>query len=96
MYRADGPRSVCADQRLQSPRAPREWASRLAVHKGLKVHLTSGLMDMTLPNYASEWVRQLLEANGASITHKYHSGGHEIGGVDIIKGIAQFVAGLLP
>ena len=73
-----------------------EWAARLAVHKGLKVHLTSGLSDMTLPNYASEWVRQLLEANGAQITHKYHSGGHEIGGVDIIKGIAQYVAGLLP
>ena len=72
-----------------------EWAERLRVHPGLPVHLTSGLQDATLPNYASEWVRQLLEANGAKVSHKYHNGGHEVGPPDVLKGIAQFVASRL-
>ena len=35
-----------------------EWSERLALHPGIKVHLTSGLRDTTLPNECSEWVRQ--------------------------------------
>ena len=41
-----------------APIVVEEWAQRLAVHKGLKVHLTGGRADMVLPNYCSEWVRQ--------------------------------------
>lgn len=72
-----------------------EWAAGLQRHSGLPVHITSGLNDMTLPNYSSEWVRQLLQTNGATVTHKYHPGGHEIGGKDVVQSIASFLSSRL-
>ena len=78
-----------------APIVVEEWAARLAIHKGLKVHMTSGLMDTMLPNYASEWVRELLSSNGADLSYKWHNGGHEVGGPDVVKGIASFVASRL-
>ena len=73
-----------------------QWAERLEkAHKGIKVYLTGGLADMTLPNECSGWVLQLLQAKGANVVHKYHPGGHEIGGPDILTAISRFVAGLL-
>ena len=45
-----------------APIVVEEWAQRLAVHKGLKVHLTGGRADMVLPNMCSEWVRQYAHA----------------------------------
>jgi len=72
-----------------------EWAAGLKRHSGLPVHITSGLNDMTLPNYSSEWVRQLLQTNGATVTHKYHPGGHEIGGKDVVQSIASFLSSRL-
>lgn len=41
-----------------APIVVEQWAQRLAVHKGLRVHLTGGKADMVLPHFASEWVRQ--------------------------------------
>ena len=72
-----------------------EWAERLTTHPGLKVHLTSGLQDRTLPHEATGWVRQLVEAKGARVSYKFHPGGHELGGGDVLKSIADFVSSLL-
>lgn len=50
---------ICVDQ----------WAERLKLHKGLRAHLSAGQADMTLPCEATAWVKQLLDANGASPLH---------------------------
>ena len=73
-----------------------EWAARMAEHPGLKVHLTAGMRDMTLPSECVGWTKQLLDAHGAKTEHQLHPGGHEVGGPDVLKKMAAFVAGLLP
>ena len=57
-----------------------QWTARLAVHKGLRVLLTHGMQDSTLPFQCSGWTHELLKANGAKITYVPFSGGHELGG----------------
>ena len=57
-----------------------QWTARLAVHKGLRVLLTHGMQDATLPFQCSGWTHELLKANGAKVTYVPFSGGHELGG----------------
>ena len=79
-----------------APMCVEEWATRLKIHKGLKVLLTHGMSDMTLPCEASGWTKQLLEAHGARVEQQLHPGGHEIGGPEVLKKIASWTASLLP
>ncbi len=68
-----------------------EWAERLKLHPGLRVFMTGGQKDMTLPPQTSGWVKQLLDANGAKADLHLHPGGHDLGGEDVMKRIARFV-----
>jgi len=68
-----------------------EWAERLKHHPGLRVYMTAGQADMTLPHQTAGWVKQLLDANGAKAEMHVHPGGHELGGPDVIRRIAKFV-----
>jgi len=68
------------------------WAQQLATRKGLRAHLSCGLKDMVLPPQTCGWVRDLLQGNGAVVEFKSHQGAHEIGGADILRSIAKFVA----
>ena len=79
-----------------APICVEEWAGRMAQHKGIKVHLTAGMRDQTLPSECVGWVKQLLDSNGAVTVHQLHAGGHEVGGPDVLKKIAAWVAALLP
>lgn len=58
--------------------------------------LVSDLQDAVLPARASDWVHQLLQANGADVKFIKHPGGHEVGGPDILASIAKFIAASLP
>lgn len=64
---------------------------RLKVHKGLKVHVSGGMMDQTLPVMCTDWTHDLLKANGADVRVIKHAGGHDVGGPDVINRIARFV-----
>ena len=100
-----GPRAWCAIRQGEgcagvlfmngAPIVVEQWADRLKIHPGLKVHITSGITDQTLPHAATGWVKGLLESGGAKVSHKFHPGGHEIGGADVLTSAAKFVAGLL-
>jgi predicted esterase len=79
-----------------APICVEEWAERMAHHQGLKVHLTAGMRDTTLPSECVGWVKQLLDSKGANTEHQLHPGGHEVGGPDVLRKIARFVASLLP
>jgi len=72
-----------------------KWAERLQVHKGLRVHVSSGVADMVLPHEATGWIKQLLDGNGAAAKLVTHPGGHEIGGAEVLTSIATFVAATL-
>ena len=72
-----------------------DWAAALKKHPGLRVHMTAGQADMTLPAAASGWVKQLLDANGADATLDVHPGGHEVGGAPVLRKIAGFVKATL-
>ena len=74
-----------------APICVEEWAKGLAVHPGLRVYLSAGQQDTTLPSEAMGWVKQLLDANGAKAEFRIHSGGHEVGPPDAVRGIAAFV-----
>lgn len=73
-----------------------EWAARLPKHKGLKVHLTHGMSDQVMPFEACGWTKQLLDAYGATVEQSVHPGGHDIGGPDVLRKIARWLAALLP
>ena len=50
-----------------APICVEEWAKGLAVHPGLRVYLSAGQQDTTLPSEAMGWVKQLLDANGGQV-----------------------------
>jgi len=72
-----------------------EWSTKLKQHPGLRVHMTAGQRDMTLPHQVAGWVKQLLDANGAKAEFDLHPGGHEVGGPDVVARIAKFVREML-
>lgn len=68
-----------------------DWATSIKARPALRVHMTAGSADMTLPEQASGWVRDLLTTNGVTPEYKVHSGGHDLGGPEVLAGIARFV-----
>jgi len=68
-----------------------QWAARFAEHRGLRVHLSHGLQDPTLPYKVAMWTRELCQQNGARVTFVEHPGGHDIGGPEVLRSIAAFV-----
>jgi len=73
-----------------------EWAERIKLHRGLKVFISGGMNDMTMPGEASGWAKQLLDSFGAVTELQMHAGGHEIGGPDQMRKIAGWMAKVLP
>lgn len=61
-------------------------------HPGLRVLISHGTQDSTLPYAASIWCRDLLVQDGANVKHISHDGGHEMGPIHVIQTIAQFLA----
>eukprot|EP00037_Helgoeca_nana_P002532 m.34427 g.34427 ORF g.34427 m.34427 type:complete len:193 (-) comp12655_c0_seq2:221-799(-) len=70
-----------------------QWGLRLKVHAGLKVFMTHGQSDMVLPFAAAGWLKQLLDAGGATVQYEVHTGGHELAH-DTIPKVTNFWAGL--
>ncbi|KAL1522478.1 hypothetical protein AB1Y20_017466 [Prymnesium parvum] len=78
-----------------APIVVEQWAERLKLHPKLRVHMSAGLQDMVLPAKASDWALQLLQANGADATLMKHPGGHDVGGTEVLKSVAKFIAATL-
>ena len=74
-----------------APIVVEQWAASLALHPGLRVHLSHGYQDTTIPFKACGWVKQLLEQNGAKLTYLAHQGGHEVGSPEVVRSLARFV-----
>jgi predicted esterase len=72
-----------------------EWAERMKHNKKLRVHLTGGRADTTLPCECVGWVDQLLTSQGIPHTLDLHPGGHEVGGPAVLRGIAGFAKEVL-
>uniref|UniRef100_A0A7S0NZ60 Phospholipase/carboxylesterase/thioesterase domain-containing protein n=1 Tax=Calcidiscus leptoporus TaxID=127549 RepID=A0A7S0NZ60_9EUKA len=79
-----------------APIVVEQWAARLKLHRGLRVLMTHGQADMTLPVVASGWVRDLLGQHGASVSYKLHTGGHDLGDAAILSAIAAFIRDSIP
>jgi len=79
-----------------APIVVEQWTTRLAEHKGLRVLLTHGMQDSTLPFQCSGWTHELLKANGAVVNYVPFQGGHELGGGDVISALVAFVRASLP
>lgn len=77
-----------------SPICVDEWAARLPKHKGLNVHITHGMTDNVMPYEGSGWNKQLLEAYGAKVELTSHPGAHELGGPDVMRKIAVWLAAI--
>ena len=75
---------------VSARRRPTPTAARQGGHPA-RTLVRSPLISRAPPAHLG----RLLTARGASLTHQYHPGGHELGGPDVLKGIANFVAGLL-
>ena len=69
-----------------------QWHAKLQQPhmKGLPVLQTHGLSDQTLPYPVSQWAKQMLEGATA---HKFvqHTGGHELGGMEVVSALREFV-----
>lgn len=75
-----------------APICVEEWATRIQARSGtLRVHMTAGAQDMTLPEAVSGWARDLLKTNGVTPAYHVHQGGHDLGGPDTLRGIGRFV-----
>ena len=74
-----------------APIVVEQWTARLALHKGLRVLLTHGMQDSTLPFACSGWTHELLKTHGAQVTYIPHAGGHELGGPEVIQALVDFV-----
>ena len=72
-----------------------QWKERLKEHPGIKVLVTHGQTDMVLPCVASGWLNDLLKSGGASVQYELHPGGHDLGGPNIIKKIADHWASVM-
>mmetsp|Transcript_11154 Transcript_11154/g.22604 ORF Transcript_11154/g.22604 Transcript_11154/m.22604 type:complete len:305 (-) Transcript_11154:180-1094(-) len=79
-----------------APIVVEQWTARLQEHKGLRVLLTHGMQDSTLPFACSGWTHELLKANGADVTYVPFQGGHELGGHQVIEALVAFVRASLP
>jgi len=75
-----------------APIVVEQWAERLKQHPKLRVHMSAGLQDMTLPCFASDWAHELLKTNGAESTLMKHPGGHDVGGPTVLKSVAKFIS----
>ena len=74
-----------------APIVVEQWTAGLATHKGLRVLLTHGRQDSTLPFACSGWTHELLKTHGAAVTYVPFQGGHELGGPDVISAMVAFV-----
>ena len=72
-----------------------QWTQRLKEHPGLKVLITHGQSDMVLPCIASGWLNDLLRNGGAEVKYELHGGGHDLGGPNIMKKIAEHWASVM-
>ena len=94
--RTHGGARPCHPRLARAPAAPRLPSRPHTCVRGrpppLRVAVTTGAKDMTLPEAACGWARDLLKASGVSPDYTVHPGGHEVGGPDILRGIAAFVA----
>lgn len=69
-----------------------QWAARLPKHKGINVHITHGMSDQMIPYESCGWTKQLLDNYGAKVELTSHPGGHDIGGPDVLRKIAKWLA----
>ena len=72
------------------PIVAEQWAARLRMHPRLRVLITHGAMDTTLPVAAGGYVRDLLSARGARVSFVPHPGGHDLGGALVMAALADF------
>ena len=79
-----------------TPAQVEQWTERLAQHRGLRVLLTHGMQDATLPFQCTGWTQQLLQQNGAKVEYQAHTGGHELGGQEVIQALVKFVKESVP
>ncbi len=79
-----------------APIVVEQWTARLPLHKGLRVLLTHGMQDKTLPFACSGWTHELLKTHGAQVTYLPHQGAHDLGGPEVIKALAEFVCASMP
>ena len=79
-----------------APIVVEQWTERLAQHRGLRVLLTHGMQDGTLPVQCTGWTQQLLQQNGAKVEYQSHTGGHELGGQEVIQALIKFVKASIP
>jgi len=68
------------------------WATKLKAHQGIRVLMTHGVNDPTLPFTACGWNKSLWEANGAKVEFHTHSEGHSLGPQQIIKACCEFLS----
>ena len=73
-----------------------QWAARLLLHKGMRVHISHGLVDQTLPLQVSHWTRDLILPHTDKLKYMTHPGGHDVGGPEVMRSIANFVAESVP
>ena len=78
-----------------APICVEDWAAHAQQRTNLRVHMSAGANDQTLPEFACGWARDLLTTNGIKPEYKVHPGGHEVGGRDIVESIARFVGQIL-
>jgi len=75
-----------------APIVVEKWHKLLKNHRGLRVLITHGRQDSTLPYAASNWCRDLLTRGGADVRHVSHDGGHEMGPPHVLQELASFIS----